>query len=39
MVNPYIYKNFEVTEEPSEDPDPNEAESIAGFELKTPFGQ
>jgi hypothetical protein len=39
MVNPYTYKNFEVTEEPSEDPDPNAAESIAGFELKTPFGQ
>jgi hypothetical protein len=22
MVNPYTYKNFEVTEEPAEDPDP-----------------
>ena len=39
MVNPYTYKNFEVTEEPAEDPDPNAAASIAGFELQTPFGQ
>jgi hypothetical protein len=39
MVNPYTYKNFEVTEEPAEDPDPNAAESIAGFELQDPFGQ
>jgi len=39
MVNPYTYKNFEVTEEPAEDPDPSAAESIAGFELQNPFGQ
>jgi hypothetical protein len=39
MVNPYTYNNFEVTEEPFEDPDPNAADSIAGFELKTPFGR
>ena len=39
MVNPYTYKNFEVTEEPSGDPDPNAAASIAGFELNSPFGQ
>jgi hypothetical protein len=39
MVNPYTYKNFELTEEPAEDPDPNAAESIAGFELQTPFGR
>lgn len=39
MVNPYTYNNFEVTEEPAEDPDPNAADSIAGFELKTPFGR
>jgi hypothetical protein len=39
MVNPYTYKNFEVTEEPAEDPDPNAAESIAGFELDDPFGR
>ena len=39
MVNPYTYNNFEVTEEPTEDPDPNAADSIAGFELKTPFGR
>jgi hypothetical protein len=39
MVNPYTYKNFEVTEEPAEDPDPNAADSIAGFELPSPFGQ
>jgi hypothetical protein len=39
MVYPYTYKNFEVTEEPSEDPDPNAASSIAEFELDDPFGQ
>ena len=39
MVNPYTYKNFEVTEEPAEDPDPNAADSIAGFEIQDPFGQ
>jgi anti-sigma-K factor RskA len=39
MVNPYTYKNFEVTEEPAEDPDPNAATSIAGLELDNPFGQ
>jgi hypothetical protein len=39
MVNPYTYKNFEVTEEPAEDSDPNAADSVAGFELKDPFGQ
>jgi hypothetical protein len=39
MVNPYTYNNFEVTEEPAEDPDPNAADSIAGFELQDPFGQ
>jgi hypothetical protein len=39
MVNPYTYKNFELTEEPSEDPDPNAAESIAGYELQNPFGR
>ena len=39
MVDPYTYNNFEVTEEPAEDPDPNAANSIAGFELKTPFGR
>src|ERR687898_810381 len=39
MVNPYTYKNFEVTEEPAEDPDPNAADSVAGFEIQDPFGQ
>jgi hypothetical protein len=39
MVNPYTYNNFEVTEEPAEDPDPNGADAIGGFELKTPFGR
>jgi hypothetical protein len=39
LVNPYTYKNFEITEEPAEDPDPNAADSIAGFELQNPFGQ
>ena len=39
MVNPYTYKNFELTEEPAEDPDPNAAASIAGFELQAPFGR
>ena len=39
MVNPYTYKNFEVSEEPAEDPDPNAADSMAGFELPSPFGR
>jgi hypothetical protein len=39
MLNPYTYKNFEVTEEPDNDLDPNAAASIAGFELDIPFGQ
>jgi hypothetical protein len=39
MVNPYTYNNFEITQEPAEDPDPNAADSIAGFELQDPFGQ
>ena len=39
MVNPYTYNNFEVTAEPAEDPDPNAADSIAGFQLQDPFGQ
>ena len=39
MVNPYTYNNFEVTEEPAEDSDPNAADSIAGFELQDPFGR
>jgi hypothetical protein len=38
MVNPYTYKNFEVTKEPAEDLDPSAAYSIAGFELQNPFG-
>ena len=33
------YKNFEITEEPAEDPDPSAADSIARFELQNPFGQ
>jgi hypothetical protein len=37
MVDPYRYKNFEVTEEPAEDPDPSAADSIAGFKLQNPF--
>src|ERR671911_671800 len=39
MVNPYTYNNFEVTEEPAEDPDPNAAESVAGYEIRDPFGK
>lgn len=39
MINPYTYKNFEVTEEPDNDLDPNAASSMAGFELDVPFGQ
>jgi hypothetical protein len=39
MVNPYTYKQFLVTEEPFEDPDPNAASVIAGAELVSPFGQ
>ena len=39
MVNPYTYNNFEVTQEPAEDPDPNAADSVAGYELRDPFGK
>ncbi|HYX56567.1 MAG TPA: anti-sigma factor [Nitrososphaeraceae archaeon] len=39
MVNPYTYKQFVVTEEPADDPDPNAASAIAGFELQNPFGK
>ena len=39
MVNRYTYKQFLVTEEPFEDPDPNAASVIAGAELVSPFGQ
>ena len=39
MVNPYTYKQFLVTEEPFEDPDPNAASVIAGAESVSPFGQ
>src|ERR671912_1119399 len=39
MVNPYTYNNFEITQEPAEDPDPNAADSIAGFQLQDPIGQ
>ena len=38
MVNPYTYKNFEISEEPEQDPDSN-AEDSVGFELQNPFGQ
>jgi hypothetical protein len=39
MVNPYTYKQFVVTEEPADDPDPNAALPVAGFELQDPFGE
>lgn len=39
MVNPYTYTQFLVTEEPFEDPDPNDASVVAGTELVSPFGQ
>ncbi len=39
MVNPYTYKQFLVTEEPFEDPDPNAASTLAGSQLVSPFGQ
>ena len=38
MVNSYTYKNFEISEEPEQDPEPN-AEDSVGFELQNPFGQ
>ena len=39
LVNPYTYKNFEITEEPAEDPDPNAAAATGGTQLQTPFGR
>ena len=39
MVNPYTYKQFIVTQEPFEDPDPNAADASAGADLVSPFGQ
>ncbi len=39
MVNPYTYKQFIITEEPKDDPDPKASSAIAGVELTTPFGQ
>jgi hypothetical protein len=39
MVNPYTYKQFIVTEEPNSDKDPNSADTYAGADLPTPFGQ
>jgi anti-sigma-K factor RskA len=39
MVNPYTYKQFLVTQEPFEDPDPNAASTFAGAQLVSPFGQ
>jgi hypothetical protein len=37
-VDPNAYKNFEISEEPEQDPDPN-AEDSVGFELQNLFGQ
>jgi hypothetical protein len=39
MVNPYTYKQFIVTEEPQNDKDPNAADTYAGTDLPSPFGQ
>jgi len=39
MVNPYTYKQFLVTQESFEDPDPNAASTYAGAQLVSPFGQ
>jgi hypothetical protein len=36
MVNPFIFSQFLVTEEPSEEPGPN---GVASAELESPFGQ
>jgi len=38
LVNPYTYSQFVVTEEPSEDADPNAAAAFAGTDLQAPFG-
>jgi hypothetical protein len=39
IVNPYTYKQFIVTEEPQNDKDPNAADTYAGTDLPSPFGQ
>ena len=39
IVNPYIYNVYVVTEEPSEDVDPNANVPVGGFALPSPFGQ
>ncbi len=39
MVNPYTYKQFIITEEPQNDKDPNTADTYAGTDLPSPFGQ
>ena len=39
IVNPYIYNVYVVTEEPSEDVDPNANVPVGGFALPIPFGQ
>ena len=39
IVNPYIYNVYVVTEEPSEDVDPNANVPAGGFALPSPFGQ
>jgi hypothetical protein len=39
MVNPYTYTEFQVTQEPFEDADPNAAAASGGAQLQTPFGR
>ena len=39
MVNPYTYKQFNITEEPNKDIDPNSADTYEGADLPNPFGQ
>ena len=39
IVNPYIYNVYVVTEEPTEDVDPNANVPVGGFALPSPFGR
>jgi len=38
MVNPYVYDQIVITEEPADNLEPNPAETIGGAEIPSPFG-
>ncbi|MGC1132323.1 MAG: hypothetical protein WA941_05845 [Nitrososphaeraceae archaeon] len=38
MVNPYVYDQIVVTEEPADNLEPNPADTVGGAELPSPFG-